>query len=550
MSRLRRAARLSPLGSRPPAGGLRHERRAGRRASRRRSARICRRGVRLGPRRGGGPAASRAGRPGAVAAARDADDGGGAPGSGARAARPRAAVAGDRRRGDGRESTRRWCATSVSASPARRPSAWWSWRRRAARLAEPRRIPWRWRSPCRGRRRRRRCPGRWRPSPMSRRRRRCSICWRCRSPACCSSARWAGSRSPCWCRRRASSLRCRSICSPRPFSWLPGLADRPVALPSAAAVLGPRAGAGDRGPDRRREPARGTRALLLALLLTALPPGRVAASPRSSGWWPMSDRGTAVCCAEADRDADRRRRQQRARGGGRTSRRRSGCRCSRRGESPGCDAVVVTHGDGDHCGGLVDVASYVPIGEVWATPGAARQPPACASCSRSRGRPSAGSAAGDRLTLGGFDLRGPRAARDRRPARRTTARWSSRWRPKGGGSCSPAISSAEASSSCSPARRALRCDLLKVAHHGSATSSGERFLAAAGRACVGASRAASATASDIRPPEVVARLERAGVRDSAHRPRRRGRRALAARHRRCALDFPGSPRAVPPLASE
>ena len=32
------------------------------------------------------------------------------------------------------------------------------------------------------------------------------------------------------------------------------------------------------------------------------------------------------------------------------------------------DAVVVTHGDSDHCGGLIDVASYVPIGEVWAAP--------------------------------------------------------------------------------------------------------------------------------------------------------------------------------------
>jgi competence protein ComEC len=30
------------------------------------------------------------------------------------------------------------------------------------------------------------------------------------------------------------------------------------------------------------------------------------------------------------------------------------------------DVAVVSHGDSDHCGGLVDVASYIPIGELWA----------------------------------------------------------------------------------------------------------------------------------------------------------------------------------------
>jgi len=33
------------------------------------------------------------------------------------------------------------------------------------------------------------------------------------------------------------------------------------------------------------------------------------------------------------------------------------------------DALVMTHPDHDHCGGLVDIAAYLPIGEVWMGPG-------------------------------------------------------------------------------------------------------------------------------------------------------------------------------------
>lgn len=33
------------------------------------------------------------------------------------------------------------------------------------------------------------------------------------------------------------------------------------------------------------------------------------------------------------------------------------------------DAVVMTHPDGDHCQGLVDLSSYLPVGEIWTAPG-------------------------------------------------------------------------------------------------------------------------------------------------------------------------------------
>ncbi len=33
------------------------------------------------------------------------------------------------------------------------------------------------------------------------------------------------------------------------------------------------------------------------------------------------------------------------------------------------DAVVLTHPDADHCNGLVDLARYLPVAEIWSGPG-------------------------------------------------------------------------------------------------------------------------------------------------------------------------------------
>ncbi len=72
------------------------------------------------------------------------------------------------------------------------------------------------------------------------------------------------------------------------------------------------------------------------------------------------------------------------------------------------DAVVVTHSDSDHCGGLIDVASYLPVGEVWGAP--ELHETACVreilALSRADFR---GLAAGERVTLGSlrFEVLGP-----------------------------------------------------------------------------------------------------------------------------------------------
>src|SRR6185436_16770372 len=39
-------------------------------------------------------------------------------------------------------------------------------------------------------------------------------------------------------------------------------------------------------------------------------------------------------------------------------------------------ALVMTHPDRDHCGGLVDIAAYLPVDEVWTAPG--WEPAGCA----------------------------------------------------------------------------------------------------------------------------------------------------------------------------
>ena len=94
----------------------------------------------------------------------------------------------------------------------------------------------------------------------------------------------------------------------------------------------------------------------------------------------------------------------------------------------------------------------------------------------------------------------------------------------------------------------LRCDLLKVAHHGSATSSSERFLAAAEPrmaviSCGVGNRFGHPAA------EVLERLARAGGRtlrtDAAGGVVLRWRRGLP-----MMLGLPGSPRAVLSLSSE
>ena len=168
------------------------------------------------------------------------------------------------------------------------------------------------------------------------------------------------------------------------------------------------------------------------------------------------------------------------------------------------DALVMSHPDHDHCGGLVDIAAYLPVREVWMAPG--WDPAGCA---------------GSLLALPGvrtrFLWRGkghhlralapPRAASRRRTTstRSTSARSSSSPRCAAGVRCSPATSRAGPSTTSPAAARGAQADLLKVAHHGSRTSSTPAFLAA-----VAPRLALISVGLDNRyhhpSPEVVARL--------------------------------------------
>jgi len=151
------------------------------------------------------------------------------------------------------------------------------------------------------------------------------------------------------------------------------------------------------------------------------------------------------------------------------------------------DAVIVSHPDRDHCGGLVDIAGYLAVGEAISGPGIG-----ASRCGR-----------------GLADLPGFGRPVPRREVARAAVLRVGRWRLR---VLHPAPASARAGLGRSDnddslvllaeafGRRllltgdiesrteralvrsvpgALRCDLLKVAHHGSKTSTGGAFLAAA-----------------------------------------------------------------------
>ncbi len=146
---------------------------------------------------------------------------------------------------------------------------------------------------------------------------------------------------------------------------------------------------------------------------------------------------------------------------------------------PELEAVVLTHGDVDHCGGLVDLATYVRIGAVWSGEGTL-----ASGCGAELAEAFSGSrqrvlAAGQRFDWHGWRLRvlspdaGPQTGPDNESSlvllasagakrvlltgdigepteRRLVSRWGSE----------------------------LEAEVLKVAHHGSGRSSSLRFLSA------------------------------------------------------------------------
>jgi competence protein ComEC len=152
------------------------------------------------------------------------------------------------------------------------------------------------------------------------------------------------------------------------------------------------------------------------------------------------------------------------------------------------DAAVVTHPDVDHCRGLADLASYLPIGEVWIAAGWQTDP--CVSelvAAAIPGRPSRLRvlADGDAVSVGGWRFAvlhppPPESAGRLRLARTDNDR-SLVLAASALGRRVLLTGDVEAAAE----RRLLRVRggelpafALKVAHHGSRSSTGGRFLAA------------------------------------------------------------------------
>jgi competence protein ComEC len=151
------------------------------------------------------------------------------------------------------------------------------------------------------------------------------------------------------------------------------------------------------------------------------------------------------------------------------------------------DAVLLTHPDRDHCRGLVDVASYLAIGEAWLARGLPREGCAgeLAAAVAGQGGEVREVAAGDRRRLGRWrlDVLHPAAAVEGAPA------------PGASGANDDSIVVLAIAAGRrllltgdveAPAERRLvrargdllRADVLKLAHHGSKSSTGGGFLAA------------------------------------------------------------------------
>ncbi|HRC86216.1 MAG TPA: ComEC/Rec2 family competence protein, partial [Thermoanaerobaculia bacterium] len=149
----------------------------------------------------------------------------------------------------------------------------------------------------------------------------------------------------------------------------------------------------------------------------------------------------------------------------------------------GLEGAVLSHGDQDHCGGLLDLGSYLPLGTLWVGPdGSGAAAPAGGGCRHellAAGGPTATLVAGERLRWRSwsFEVLSPEAA------------------TRAAGNDASLVLQARAADGLTvlltgdigaevEARLLarfgprLRAGVLKVAHHGSRFSSSPRFLAA------------------------------------------------------------------------
>jgi competence protein ComEC len=142
------------------------------------------------------------------------------------------------------------------------------------------------------------------------------------------------------------------------------------------------------------------------------------------------------------------------------------------------DAVVMTHPDQDHCGGLVDIAAYLDIGEVWMGPG--WKDTGCAGRLASiPGTPVRHLWAGHETAVGRWRLRvlHPDPGEDRGTNERSLV-----IRAEAFGRSVLLTGDVESWAEMrllSCCEKDLKVDVLKVAHHGSYTSSTNSLLDAA-----------------------------------------------------------------------
>ena len=138
-------------------------------------------------------------------------------------------------------------------------------------------------------------------------------------------------------------------------------------------------------------------------------------------------------------------------------------------------ALVLTHGDRDHCGGLADLRSYLPVDEIWASPGWTGTCPVELLGHRgARWRPLyAGMERQDAGWM--FDVLWPEAGDRRRGNGRSLV-----LRVSGGGRSILLTGDLEAADEQRLLRqgRVPKVDVLKVAHHGSKSSTTDRYLRA------------------------------------------------------------------------